>query len=72
MNGHQQLQNRTQGDIQLYRMIFAVSGLTVITTMVGAIFLTSHGESIPDAVVALGAAVIGGLAGFRVPTNLNR
>jgi LPXTG-motif cell wall-anchored protein len=72
MNGRQQPQNRTQRDIWLYRMIFAILGLTPITTMGGAIVLASTGESMPDAVVALGAAVIGGLAGFLVLTNLNR
>ena len=72
MNDRQRPQNRTQMDIWLYRMIIAGLGLTLIATVVGAIVLASTGESISDAVVPFGAAVIGGMAGFPVPTNLNR
>jgi len=53
-------------------MIIAPLGLTLISTVVGAIVLASTGESMPDAVVAFGAAVIGGMAGFLVRTNMNR
>jgi hypothetical protein len=63
---------RPQKDIWLYRMIIAALAVTVIVTVVGAILLASTGVSLPDAVVALGAAAIGGMAGFLVPTHLNR
>ena len=63
---------RPQKDIWLYRMIIAALGITVVATVVGAILLASTGLSIPDAVVALGSAAIGGMAGFLVPTHLNR
>lgn len=63
---------RPQKDTWLYRMIIAALGATVIVTVVGAIMLASTGLSIPDAVVALGSAAIGGMAGFLVPTHLNR
>ena len=72
MNNRMQQPNRPQKDIWLYRMIIGALGLTVIATVVGAIVLASTGLSIPDAVVALGAAAIGGMAGFLVPTHLNR
>lgn len=72
MNNPLHPQNRLQKDIWLYRMIIAALGLTVIATVIGAILLASTGTSIPDAVVALGSAAIGGMAGFLVPTHLNR
>jgi len=72
MNNHPQPQNRLPKDIWLYRMIIAALGVTVIATVAGAIILAGTGKSMPDAIVALGAAAIGGMAGFLVPTNLNR
>ena len=72
MNNHVAQPNRPQKDIWLYRMIIGALGVTVIVTVVGAIVPASTGLSIPDAVVALGSAAIGGMAGFLVPTYLNR
>lgn len=68
------MENRPQKDkdIWLYRMIIAALGVTLVATVVGAIVLASTGLATPDAVVALGSAAIGGMAGFLVPTHLNR
>jgi len=72
MNNRIQQPNRPQKDVWLYRMIIAAMGITVVAIVVGAIVLASSGDSMPDAIIALGAAAIGGMAGFLVPTHLNR
>ena len=66
------MKNRDQKDVWLYRMIVATLGLTVVASVIGAITLAMSGESTPEVLVALGSAAIGGLAGFLVPTHLNR
>ena len=66
------MKNRMQKDVWLYRMIIAALGLTVVASVVGAITLAMTGQSTPELLVALGSAAIGGLAGFLVPTHLNR
>ena len=66
------MKNRMQKDIWLYCMIIATLGLTVVASVVGAITLAMTGQFTPELLVALGSAAIGGLAGFLVPTHLNR
>lgn len=66
------MKNRNQKDIWLYRIIVAALGLTVVVSVVGAIVLAMTNQSTPEALVALGSAANGGLAGFLVPTHLNR
>ena len=66
------MKNRNQKDVWLYRMIIATLGLIVVKTVVGAIALAMTGQAKPELLVALGSAAIGGLAGFLVPTHLNR
>lgn len=64
--------SRQQKDAWLYRMIIAALGLTLVTSVIGAITLAMTGQSTPELLVALGSAAIGGLAGFLVPSHLNR
>jgi hypothetical protein len=71
MNSENQDNEKDQG-VWLHHMIIAAFGVTVIAIMIGAILLVTTGGSSPDAVVALGAAAIGGMAGFLVHTQLNR
>jgi hypothetical protein len=61
-------ENEKDQDVWIHRMIIAAFAVTVI----GAILLATTGGSLPDAVVALGTAAIGGTADFLVPTQLNR
>jgi len=65
-------ENEQDKDVWLYRMIIAALGVTVVAIVVGAIVLARTGSSLPDTVVTLGAAAIGGMAGFLVPNHLNR
>jgi hypothetical protein len=66
------MKNYQQKDIWLYRIIVAALGLTLVASVGGAIALALAGQSTPEVLVALGSAAIGGLAGFLVPTHLNR
>jgi hypothetical protein len=64
------MKNESEKDVWLYRMIIAALGLTLAAAVVGAIVLAMTKQPAPDALVALGSAAIGGLAGFLVPTQL--
>jgi hypothetical protein len=63
---------KTQKDVWLYRLIVGALGLTLVASVIGAITLAMSGQSTPEILVALGSAAIGGLAGFLVPSHLNR
>lgn len=63
---------KTQKDIWIYRLVVIVLGLTVIASVIGTIALTLTGLSTPELLVALGSAVIGGLAGLLAPSPTNR
>lgn len=66
------MDDHTQKDIWLYRMIVAALGLTIVVSILGAIGLAMTGKPIPEILVALGSAAIGGLAGFLVPSHMHR
>lgn len=66
------MKNHTQRDVWLYRMVVAVLGLTVVSSVIGTIVLAMAGQSTPEVIVALGSAAIGGLAGLLTPSPLNR
>ena len=66
------MKSRMQKDIWLYRIIVAALGLTVVASVIGAIALAMTDQNTPEVLVALGSAAIGGLAGFLVPSHLNR
>lgn len=67
MNNH-----RASKDKWLYRMVVAVLGLTVVSSVIGTIVLAMAGQSTPEVIVALGLAAIGGLAGLLAPSPMNR
>jgi len=66
------MNNSTHKDRLLYRMVVAVLGLTVVTSVIGTIVLAMAGKSTPEVIVALGSAAIGGLGGLLAPSPLNR
>jgi hypothetical protein len=66
------MKSHMQKDVWLYRIIVAALGLTLVASVIGAITLAMTGKSTPEVLVALGSAAIGGLAGFLVPSHLNR
>jgi len=59
-------------DVWLYRMVVVILGLSVLGSLIGAILLAIKNRNPPELLVALGAAVIGGLAGLLAPSPINR
>jgi hypothetical protein len=66
------MKNHLHNDIWLYRIVVAVLGITVVSSILGAIALAMSGQSTPEVLIALGSAAIGGLAGLLAPSPLNR
>jgi hypothetical protein len=53
----------------IYLITVVVLGLTVLSAVVGAIWLTLAAQEIPALLVSLGSAAIGALAGLMAPTS---
>lgn len=66
------MNNKIEKDIWLFRIVVAVTGVTVVASVVGAITLAMTGQFTPEVIVALGSAAIGGLAGLLALSPLNR
>jgi hypothetical protein len=66
------MKNHTQPDVWLYRMVVAVLGLTIVTSVTGMITLATSGQSMPKVLVALGSSVGESLTGLLTPSPLNR
>jgi hypothetical protein len=61
------------GDRWIYRAVVAVLGLVVLMTVGGGIYLAVSATGttpvqIPDAIVAIGSAALGALAGLLAPS----
>lgn len=54
-------------DLLTYRMIVGTLSITVVSCIVGSIWLQVHGHSTPDLLTGLGTGAIGALAGLLVP-----
>ena len=59
-------------DVWVYRISVLALGLAVLSSMVGGIVLSAGGRQIPEAVVALGSAAIGSLAGLLIPSPISK
>ena len=53
---------------RIYLVTIVILGVTVIGSIVGAIWLSLVGQEIPDLLVSLGSAAIGALAGLLAPS----
>ena len=60
------MNNHTKKDKWLYRMMVAVLGLTVLSSVIGIIALAIPGQSALEVIVALGSA------GLLAPSPMNR
>ena len=57
-----------RSDAWIYRLVVGALGLTVLTTVVGAIALSAQSISpVPDMLTAIGSASVGALAGLLAP-----
>ena len=58
-------------DPLLYRLLVGGLVAAILLVIVGAIALAWAGKVLPDGIVALGGAAVGGLVGLLVPSPAN-
>lgn len=56
-------------DPWIYRVVVGVLGLLVLSVVLGAVVL---GKDIPQGILALGSAAVGGLVGLLVPSPMTK
>lgn len=66
-----------QSDVWIYRMVVGALGLTVLIAIISAVVLAAMSSkewayTIPDALVALGSASVGALAGLLAPSPTSK
>ncbi len=62
---------KTTTDPWVYRMVVAFLGVTMLLTVAGVVIVLLNGKNaVPDGLIALGAATVGGLAGFLAPSPI--
>jgi hypothetical protein len=66
-----------QTDVWIYRGVVIILGITVLATVLGglAIAIFQHADAnakLPDAIVAIGSAAVGALAGLLAPSPVTR
>ena len=66
------MNTRLQSDVWIYRIVVAALGLAVLASVVGAIMLAMAVRPIPEVLVALGSAALGGLGGLLAPSPVNK
>ena len=64
-------------DVWIYRAVVVVLGLVVLGTVFGGLYIAiiGHGAvdmKLPDAIVAIGSAAVGALAGLLAPSPVAR
>lgn len=57
-----------QTDVWIYRMVVASLGLVVLIAIIGTIYLANTPNGVPDALISLGSAAVGALAGLLAPS----
>ncbi len=58
-------------DLVIYRIVVIVLGATVLATVFGGLYLATRADpniKLPDAIVAIGSAAVGALAGLLAPS----
>jgi len=60
-----------ESDVWIYRIVVGALSLVAVLSMAGAIVVAvgTSGTPVPDAVVALGSAAVGALAGLLTPQS---
>jgi hypothetical protein len=57
-----------QSDVWIYRMVVGALGLVVLIAIIGTIRLANTPSGVPDALISLGSAAVGALAGLLAPS----
>lgn len=60
-------------DNWIYRLVVVFLGITILSTVIGGIYLTAaaasgQGGDLPQGIVAIGSAAVGALAGLLAPS----
>jgi hypothetical protein len=66
------MDQHTQSDVWIYRICIVMLGLVVLVSLGGSILLSIQERVIPEALVALGSAAVGSLAGLLAPSPIHR
>lgn len=64
-------------DVWIYRIVVGALAIVVIVAVIGALYLTAQSSTtyayaVPDAVLALGSAAVGALAGLLAPSPTSK
>ena len=57
-----------ESDVWIYRVIVGALSFVVVVSVLGAVILALKSLDVPDALVALGSAAVGALAGLLAPS----
>ena len=68
MDSPQYLPEPVRQDVWIYRIVVGALASIALATVLGGIALAATGTELPSAVVALGSAAIGALAGLLAPS----
>lgn len=60
-----------QSDVWIYRFVVLALGLCLLIALLGAIYLSAQGKTLPDILIGLGSGAIGALAGLLAPSPIN-
>jgi hypothetical protein len=56
-----------ESDVWIYRMVVAAVSVVLMTSVIGVIALSMDGKPLPEVLVALVSAALGGLTGLLAP-----
>lgn len=57
-----------QTDYWIYRIVVSSLALTIISSIVGTVWLEANNKKVPEILIALGTGSLGALAGILAPT----
>ncbi len=57
-----------ESDVWIYRIVVAAVGLVLLTSVIGIIALSMESKPLPEVLVALASAALGGLTGLLAPS----
>jgi hypothetical protein len=61
-----------EGDVWIYRIVVLTLSLAVLVSLTAGIILTLNEKGTPDAVIVIGSAAVGVMAGLLAPSPMNR
>lgn len=65
-------QRAVESDVWIYRIVVVTLSLAVLVSLTAGIILTLNEKTTPDAVVVIGSAAVGAMAGLLAPSPLRK